>query len=152
MRSGRWSHLVDDNAQLVIDESLYLESVKTIAEIEDREEKFEMLPVCNAVPPIDHVNDSAYLATHYKYVIGDDLDREVKESIVTYVAAIYLVEHHHASLSDIAEMEVEYTDDTLGFIRSAGWAFLNAWVHRYGGMYQQRVVDRRGTFIDPSVS
>lgn len=137
---------MEDDAQLVIDEGLYLQAVKTLSEIEDRGKKFELLNV------ISEYTDDGYLAAHFENLTGDSLEVAVKHAVSVYVTAIYLVDHDHASLGDIGEIRNEYAGETLDFIRAAAWAFINAWTHRYGGFWQQRVVGGRGTFIDPSLA
>jgi hypothetical protein len=53
-----------------------------------------------------------------------------------------------ANLQDLAEVVDEFEGPALDFIRAAAWAFLRAWVLRYGGLFERLRVS--GTLIDPS--
>ena len=51
-------------------------------------------------------------------------------------------------MQGLGEVIDECEAPTLDFIRAAAWAFIQAWVLRYGGLFERLRVS--GTLIDPS--
>jgi hypothetical protein len=121
---------------------LFLQAIKTLADLENGDEKFELL---NAV---HGYSAEPYLAARFADDVGRDIGNEERHAIDYYVAAVVLVDHHRGSLGGLAEVLDDFAGQALDFIRSAAWAFLTAWTQRYGGYNSDLVV--RGAFIDPS--
>ncbi len=89
-----------------------------------------------------------YVEARFADDVGREIDADVRKAIGYYVAAVYLVSHRSANLQDLAEVVDEFEGPALDFVRAAAWAFLQAWVLRYGGVFERlRVSD---TLIDPS--
>jgi hypothetical protein len=127
----------------VLDESLFLQAIKNLHGLENEEEKFEML---RAVDPFVR---SDYLAARFQVDVGRDIEATDMRAIENYIAAVYLVSHHNHELSDIGEMESEFTDPVMDFVRLASWAFLSAWSLNYGGLRGNLRVAGSPTLVDP---
>ncbi|HKH64533.1 MAG TPA: hypothetical protein VKA35_03635 [Solirubrobacterales bacterium] len=127
----------------MLDEALLLQAIKKLHDLENEEEKFEML---HAIDPFVQSN---YLAARFKVDVGRDIEVADKRAIEDYVAAVYLVSHHNHGLSDIGEMERELTDPVMAFVRLASWAFLSAWSLNYGGLRGNLRVAGSPTLVDP---
>jgi hypothetical protein len=135
--------MADDRAQLILDESLFLTAIETLHDLENEEDKFEML---NAIVPFLR---SGYVAARFKVDVGRDIEAGDRRAVEQYIAAVYLVSHHNPELSHIGEMESEFTAPVMDFIRSASWAFLSAWGLNYGGLRGNRRVPGSPTLVDP---
>lgn len=135
--------MADDRAQLILDESLFLTALETLHDLENEEDKFEML---NAIAPFLR---SGYVAARFKVDVGRDIEAGDRRAVEQYIAAVYLVSHHNHELSHIGEMESEFTAPVMDFIRSASWAFLSAWGLNYGGLRGNRRVAGSPTLVDP---
>lgn len=135
--------MAGDRAQLALDEALFLEAIKNLHDLESEEEKFEMLRA------IDPFVQSNYLSARFKVDVGRDIENADKRAIEDYIAAVYLVSHHNHELSHIGEMESEFTEPVMDFVRSASWAFLSAWSLNYGGLRGNLRVAGSPTLVDP---
>ncbi len=135
--------MIDSGAQLVVDERLFLQAMTTLAELEDRAERFELLNV------IDAFTSARYVGSHFHDEVGREMDADDAQAIEYYVSAVYLVRHHRASIDRIDEVLMELEPAARQVVRAAAWAFLQAWTMRYGGFDAQRVVSNTGTLIDP---
>jgi hypothetical protein len=133
----------DEHPQLVLDEGLFLQAIKTLHELGDRE-RFSL------VDAVREFSRERYVGLRFAEVIEREIEADDMDAIGTYVAAVYLVSHHSASLGSIGYMEEELAAPTLAFIRTAAWAFMSAWTLRYGGLYAHHVVSGR-TVVDASV-
>jgi hypothetical protein len=131
----------EENPQLVLDEELFLTAIRTLADLEEEEQPFELL---HAVTPFAK---SGYVAARFAVDIGRDIEIEEIRAIDYYVAAVYLVYHRKGSIEDLGEVFEEIAPPVATFVRTAAWAFLSAWNFRYGGVWADRVV--RGTLVDP---
>lgn len=135
--------MADHRAQLVLDESLFLQAIKNLHDLENEGEKFEMLRA------IDPFLQSNYVAARFKGDVGRDIEAADKRAVEDYIAAVYLVSHHNHELSHIGEMESEFIDPVMDFVRSASWAFLSAWSLNYGGLRGNLRVAGSPTLVDP---
>lgn len=129
-----------DSPRLDVDEGLFLQATRTLAE---QEERFELLTVVRTY------TREKYVAAHFAVEVGRDLGNAERAAIENYVAAVYLTHSHHGSIEDIEEIREDFDGPALDFIRSAAWSFLTAWTLRYGGLYARHVV--RNTLVDPTV-
>lgn len=130
----------DERPQLVLDEELFLQAIKTLAEIEERTELLHA---------VRNFSRSDYVAARFTFEVEREIERDDIEAIDYYVGAVYLVHDYRANLGGIGELEDTFGAPTLAFIRTAAWAFLSAWNLRYGGLYAHHLVVR--TVVDPSV-
>lgn len=108
-RSLHW--MGDETPQLVLDEELFLTAVRVLADLEEEEQPFELL---NAVTPFAKSN---YVAARFAVDVGRDIEIEEIRAIDYYVAAVYLVYHHKASIEDLGEVFEELTPPATTFIR-----------------------------------
>jgi hypothetical protein len=134
---------------LIVDEELYLQAVKTLHELEDRDSRFEMLSAVH-----EYVN-APYLAARFAADMEDEpggdweLAADERRAIEHYVAGVFVPGHHNLYFEGIADDMDTFEGSTADFIRSAAWSFLCAWTQRYGAMHRDLNVG--GTLIDPSV-
>jgi hypothetical protein len=136
--------MAEDQAQLVVDESLFLEAVKTFHELENEGAKFEMLR------SIDPFLRSNYVASRFRVDVGREIETADRRAIEQYVAAVYLVSHHNHELSHIGDLEREFKGPVMDFIRLAAWAFLSAWNLNYGALRRHLCVPGSPTLVDPN--
>lgn len=134
--------VVNDRAALVVDEGLYLQATKTLGGMEGGEEKFDIAEAIRAYAR------ERYIAGRFKSEVGRDIDQPELHAIENYIAGIYSPEHHNLYFEGIGEHMREFAGPTADVIRSVVWAFLTAWVHRYGGLNEELRV--RATLIDPT--
>lgn len=131
-----------DDAQLVVDESLFLTA---IVFLNDRTETFELLRV------VGDFTHQPYLAARFKADVGREIGQEERRAIEDYVAAVYVVHDHNLGIEDIREILSDFQGPALDFVRLAAWAFLTAWTQRYGGTHERQRVDGKDTLIDPNL-
>lgn len=134
--------MASGNPQLVLDEGLFLGATRTLAELEDRGDKFELV---NAVRDFSR---SERVTERFSTDVGREISREAQDAIDYYVAAVHLVYSHHANLDQLPEVIEEHDDAARDFIRSAAWAYLSAWSLRYGGALSWLIGER--FLVDPS--
>jgi hypothetical protein len=133
-----------DNPILVLDEELFFQALETLLELEGGDDKYELLNV------VSTFTAEPYLAARFESEVGREFGNKERRAIDQYVAAIYLISHHNAELSNIREIRGEFGGPALDFIQQAAWAFLTAWTQRYGGVRTRLRVDRSETLIDPT--
>ena len=92
---------------------------------------------------------SNYLAARFKVDVGRDIEIADRRAIENYIAAVYLVSHHNHELSHIGEMESDFTEPVMDFVRLASWAFLSAWSLNYDGLRGNLRVAGSPTLVDP---
>ena len=134
----------DSFPSLAIDEQLLFVALTTLAAIEEREEPFEMLNVVREFAGSDDVS------SRFNQGVGRPIAAADRNAIDYYVGAVYLLNHHHASLRQLPEVLEPLEPGAQQFVRTAGWTFLQAWSLRYGGLYASLVSSRRSTVVDPA--
>lgn len=130
-------------AQLAVDEQLFLQATKTLADLEGGEEKYE---ISSALHAFLH---EPYIAARCRTDIGREIDAEEKRAVENYVAGVYLPNHHHLYFERIQEHAEWFVGPVADFVRSVAWAYLTAWTQRYGGMHERLRIG--GILIDPAI-
>lgn len=134
----------DSFPSLVVDEELLFVALATLADIEGREQPFELLNVIH-----EFASDDA-VASRFSRTVGRAIAGKDRDAITYYVGATYLLHHHRANLDQLPEALESLEFAAQQFVRTASWTFLQAWSLRYGGLYA-RLASRGSTLIDPTV-
>jgi hypothetical protein len=137
---------MDDDSfpSLAVDEQLLFVALTTLADIEGREQPFELLNVIREFSAHDAVT------SRFSRAVGRAIATDDRDAIDYYVGAVYLLHHHRANLDQLPEALKSLEPEAQQFVRTASWTFLQAWSLRYGGLHG-RLVSRGSTLIDPTI-